>query len=143
MKAFALALSLGAVLIPIRSSNSQTVDPARVGAVIPLRRIELATVEAILEATPGAASSSAFSALGLDDRLWRQPSDRAALIAAVDHSLSYLQTPAAREAYQNYPVPGFSLDRVRRSLERFRQLVLTARSAEALQAAVLQEFDLY
>lgn len=135
MKAFVLALSLGAVLIPIRSSSSQAVDPVGIDAVMPLRRVELAPVEA----TP----AGALSALGLDDRLWRQPSDRAALMAAIDHSLSYLQTPAAREAYRNYPVPGFSLEQVRRSLERFRQLVLTTRSAEALQAAVWQEFDLY
>lgn len=142
-KAFALALSLSVVLIPFCSSSSQTVDPvsgsvndpASVDAAIPLRRIELATSEF--------NSELSLSALGLDDRLWGQPSDRAALVAALDHSLSYLQTPAASEAYRNYSITEFSLDRVRRSLERFRQLVLTARSAEALQAAVLQEFDLY
>jgi membrane-bound lytic murein transglycosylase A len=81
--------------------------------------------------------------LGLDDRLWSHPSDRAALIAAIDHSLDYLQTPAAIEAYRNYALPDFNPERVRRSLERFRQLVLTTRSSEALQAAVLREFDLY
>lgn len=148
-KAVALALSLGAALIPIQSSNSQSsqtvnrvsnptsdaIDPASVNAAIPLRRIELAALES--------ASESGLSVLGLDDRLWGQPSDRAALIASIDHSLGYLQTPAASEAYRDYRVPGFSLERVRRSLERFRQLVLTARSAEGLQAAVLQEFDLY
>lgn len=154
-KAVVLALCLGAVLIPVRSSNSQSsqnqssqtvapvsnpasdraVDPASVNAAIPLRRIELAALES--------GSESNLSALGLDDRLWGQPSDRAALITAIDHSLSYLQTPAASEAYRNYRVPGISLNRVQRSLERFRQLVLTARSAEGLQAAVLQEFDLY
>ncbi|MFM7427190.1 MAG: murein transglycosylase A [Elainella sp.] len=81
--------------------------------------------------------------LGQDDRLWANPSDWAALIAAIDHSLDYLETAAAVEAYQGYPITDFSLDRVRRSLARFRQLVLTSRSPAALQAAVQREFNLY
>lgn len=78
-----------------------------------------------------------------DDRLWSGREDRASLIRAIDHSLDYLNTPEAATAYQNYPVPGFTLDRVRRSLEQFRHLVLTSRSPEALQTAVQREFDLY
>jgi membrane-bound lytic murein transglycosylase A len=87
--------------------------------------------------TPNAAQ------LGLDDQLWSQSSDRAALIAAIDYSLDYLQTPAAVAAYQHYALPAFRLERVQRSLARFRQLVLTAPSPTALQSAVAHEFELY
>jgi membrane-bound lytic murein transglycosylase A len=80
---------------------------------------------------------------GLDDQIWGsagQPGDRQALIAAIDHSLRYLQTGQAAAAYRRYPVPGVTLWRVRRSLHRFRQLVLSAKSAQELQAAVEREF---
>jgi membrane-bound lytic murein transglycosylase A len=80
---------------------------------------------------------------GLDSQLWGAGNDRQALLSSIDNSLSYLRSGAAADAYDRYPVPGFSLDRVRRSLARFRQLVTTARSAEELQASVRQEFDLY
>jgi membrane-bound lytic murein transglycosylase A len=92
-------------------------------------------------------STSQFpSLLGLDDQLWGSPnnqSQRQALLQAIAHSLTYLNTPAAADAYRQYPVPGITRDRVRRSLIRFRQLVLTARSPAVLQAAVLREFDFY
>jgi membrane-bound lytic murein transglycosylase A len=83
------------------------------------------------------------SPMGPDDRLWASPSDRAALIAAIDHSLTYLQTEAAAEAYRAYPLADFSLERVQRSLTRFRQLVLTSHTPTALQAAVQREFAFY
>jgi hypothetical protein len=51
--------------------------------------------------------------LGLDDRLFCEPSDRAALVSAVDQSLKYLKT--ARRAY---PVLGITRDRTERSLRR-------------------------
>lgn len=94
------------------------------------------------------AETTVFSELlGLDDRLWqaagRSGGDRQALLAAIDHSLDYLQTSEAVAAYEQYPVAGFSRDRVARTLERFRQLLLTCDSAAELQAAVLQEFDFY
>jgi membrane-bound lytic murein transglycosylase A len=86
--------------------------------------------------------NSGFAQLGLDDQ-WSQPNSRAALIRAIDYSLRYLQTPAAVAAYQRYPISTFSREQVRRSLERFRQLVLTTSSAASLQAALQQEFNLY
>lgn len=90
-------------------------------------------------------------ALGLDDQLWgtgidplRVPQrDRKALLTSVDRSLRYLQTAQAAEAYRKYPVKGVTRDRVIRSLRRFRQLLLTARSAQQLQAAVQKEFVFY
>ncbi|MDX2212658.1 MAG: murein transglycosylase A [Oculatellaceae cyanobacterium bins.114] len=80
--------------------------------------------------------------VGLDEQLWDQ-SSRQALLIAIAHSLAYLQTPAAQAAYQNYPVPAFTRDQVRRSLQRFQELVRTTRSPVALQTAVMQEFVLY
>lgn len=85
----------------------------------------------------------AAAALGEDDRLWQQPSDRAALITAIDHSLRYLATPQAAAAYENYPAAGFSRQRVERSLRRLRQLVLRSASAAALRQAILAEFEIY
>ena len=106
------------------------------GTTIPLRRIAVPTETTVLSGS-----------LGLDDRLWqvagRSGGDRQALLTAIDHSLDYLQTSEAAVAYEQYPVSGFSRDRVIRTLERFRQLLLTCDSAAELQAAVLQEFDFY
>lgn len=80
-----------------------------------------------------------------DDLLWQ--GDRATaqlrLLTAIAHSLSFLETPAAAEAYRNYPVPGITRDRVRRSLRRFRTLLLTSSTPEAFYEAVQREFTLY
>jgi membrane-bound lytic murein transglycosylase A len=80
---------------------------------------------------------------GIDNQLWGTGNDRQSLLSAIDHSLGYLRSAAAADAYDRYPVPGFSLWRVRQSLVRFRELLTAARSPEELQAAVQQEFDLY
>jgi membrane-bound lytic murein transglycosylase A len=84
--------------------------------------------------------------IGIDRQLWssvEQPGDLQALLQAINYSLKYLNTPAAAKAYQKYAVSGFTLDRVRRSLNRFRQLLLTANSPRELQQAVKAEFDFY
>lgn len=84
--------------------------------------------------------------LGYDDNLWgigSQQGDRQQLVAAIDHSLRYLATPAAAAAYADEPVRGITRDRVVRSLQRFRQLLLAARSPQELQRAVLREFEWY
>lgn len=81
-----------------------------------------------------------------DDQLWgdhQVVGDRHLLLEAIGYSLKYLQTPSAVEAYRDYPIPGVTRDRVRRSLLRFRQLLLNSKSAEELQQAVTQEFDFY
>ncbi len=83
------------------------------------------------------------SPLGFDEQLWGKSGDKVAMLKSIDRSLRYLDTPAATKAYQNYAVSGISLDRVRRSLVRFRQLLNTSRSAGQLQAAVKQEFVFY
>lgn len=69
--------------------------------------------------------------------------DRTALLAAIDNSLSYLRTPGAVTAYRDYPVTGITHERVRRSLQRFRTLAAISHSVAELQAAVAAEFDFY
>jgi membrane-bound lytic murein transglycosylase A len=84
--------------------------------------------------------------LGQDSRLFDASGaagDRQALLAAIDNSLAYLQTPGSRTAYSNYAVPGITHSRVQRSLNRFRTLVVQSESAAALQQAVAAEFNLY
>ncbi|HLO87696.1 MAG TPA: murein transglycosylase A [Nostocaceae cyanobacterium] len=81
--------------------------------------------------------------LAWDDQLWGRGGDRTALLAAIDQSLKYLAKDEAIAAYQNYPIKEISLDRVRRSLVRFRQLVVQSKSPAQLQAAVQREFVFY
>ncbi|HIK06830.1 MAG TPA: murein transglycosylase A [Trichormus sp. M33_DOE_039] len=69
--------------------------------------------------------------------------DLQALLASIDNSLRYLETNTAQRIYQNYPVRGITLARVRRSLLRFRQLVANSQSSAQLQAAVQREFAFY
>jgi membrane-bound lytic murein transglycosylase A len=81
--------------------------------------------------------------LGWDEQLWGRNGDRQALLTSIDHSLRYLGTNRAAEIYANYPIKEITLDRVRRSLLRFRQLVVSSKSAAELQAAVHREFAFY
>ncbi len=84
--------------------------------------------------------------LGWDEQIWGnrgKMGDRNALLASIDHSLSYLRKSQAIAAYQNYPVKEITLDRVWRSLLRFRQLVVSSKSAAQLQASVHREFVFY
>ncbi len=91
----------------------------------------------------------------LDQRIWGengQPPDKKALLAAVDHSLDYL-LHNSDAAYQNYQVVGMTpdgtfgglafRDRVTKSLQRFRELLLKSRSAVELNASVAREFVFY
>jgi membrane-bound lytic murein transglycosylase A len=77
---------------------------------------------------------------GYDERLL---TDKKTLLQAIDHSLRYLNSSAAVRAYQNYPIPEITRQRVRRSLVRFRQLVQNSPTSEALQKAVKKEFIWY
>jgi membrane-bound lytic murein transglycosylase A len=81
--------------------------------------------------------------LGWDEQLWGSRGDRRALLASIDQSLKYLAKDEAIAAYQNYPIKEITLDRVRRSLIRFRQLVVQSKSPTELQAAVQREFVFY
>jgi membrane-bound lytic murein transglycosylase A len=84
--------------------------------------------------------------LGLDPQIWGWEGfdrDWQTLLKAVDHSLAYLGTPAAIEAYADYPIAEISHRRVTQSLQRFRQLLFTARSPQDLQRQVQAEFVFY
>ncbi|MTJ47481.1 murein transglycosylase A [Dolichospermum sp. UHCC 0259] len=136
-----LALSLGIAFInPLsaviaQAPNSQPVTipvTPEIPPVVPaLQPIDLETV-----CTPQ-------NCLGLDEQLWGKRRDKQALLTSIDNSLRYLATSKAVTAYQNYPIKEITLSRVRRSLVRFRQLVVSSRSAAELQAAVRREFVFY
>lgn len=84
--------------------------------------------------------------VGFDEQLWGNQcsaGDKQALIRAIDHSLAYLKTASAAKAYQNYPVPGVTRERVIRSLTRLKILLQQSSSPEALQAAIQREFQFY
>ncbi len=81
--------------------------------------------------------------VGLDALLFRSQADRTALIRSIDRSLSYLNSDAAERAYDRYPITGIRLDRVRRSLKRFKTLVQTAKTPESLRQQVQAEFFFY
>jgi membrane-bound lytic murein transglycosylase A len=101
----------------------------------PLRLIELE-----MNCTPRHAC------LGWDEQIfWRrgQKGDRKALLDSIDNSLRYLETNGAKQAYENYQIKDFTVERVRRSLVRFRELVATSRSAAQLQNSVRREFAVY
>ena len=84
--------------------------------------------------------------LGYDAQIFGDaefPSDWDALVEAIDHSLDYLDTPAAVEDYQSYPIANITRDRVRRSLIQFRNLLQHSGNAEMLRAAVVENFEFY
>lgn len=114
------------------------------GMTVPLRPIDPDQRRVGVPACP----SGVPACPGWDEQLWgwggsSQPADKEALLEAIDRSLEYLQTPSAATAYRQYPVPEITRDRVRRSLERFRALLLSSQTPAELEAAVHQEFVLY
>ncbi|MEG4012515.1 MULTISPECIES: murein transglycosylase A [unclassified Microcoleus] len=87
-----------------------------------------------------------LESIGLDAQIWGengQPGDRQLLLKSIDNSLRYLNTSAAASAYSRYPVAGITRDRVRRSLDRFRQLVVSSTTPAQLQESVKREFVFY
>jgi membrane-bound lytic murein transglycosylase A len=86
-----------------------------------------------------------FPPMGLDLQLFgveRKPGDRKTLVAAIDHSLRYLGTQKAIADYRKLST-NITVDQVRRSLQRFRSLLITSRSATELQTAIQCEFAVY
>ncbi len=77
--------------------------------------------------------------IGIDSQ-WE---NKQALIEAINQSLRYLETPSAEKAYRDYPIPEITRDRAYRSLLRFRQLLRTSPTPEALAEAVRREFVFY
>jgi membrane-bound lytic murein transglycosylase A len=66
--------------------------------------------------------------------------DKKALLQSIDYSLQYLQTERAIIAYKKSEV---TRERVYNSLQRFRQLLISTKSPQALQAAIEKEFVFY
>lgn len=128
------------------SSGFRLLTPSQ--AIAPLRLVSPSSLRRQVER---GGLSFDRDRLGWDDQLWKNSSragDRHRLLEAIDHSLTYLQTPEAAVDYTEYllsdaHVNGITRDRVRRSLQRFRQLILTSQSASELQAAVRREFSFY
>jgi len=73
---------------------------------------------------------------------WNE-SQRQALLKAVSYSLDYLSTPKAAKDYRPQANAEFNLPRVKRSLVRFKELLLTTDSPAALEKAVKAEFVFY
>ncbi|NES21896.1 MAG: murein transglycosylase [Symploca sp. SIO3E6] len=99
-----------------------------------------------LQPVSPSSTQAKTNSLGFDEQLWGnlgQQGDRGALLRSIDNSLRYLNTAAAVRAYQKYPTRGITLTRVRRSLLRFRELLLTVNSPVELQAAINREFVFY
>ncbi|WP_445636537.1 peptidoglycan lytic exotransglycosylase [Nostoc sp. DSM 114161] len=79
----------------------------------------------------------------LDEAIYGEIPDKKTLLTAIDRSLQYLQTKAAISAYQNYQVSGINRDRVFKSLQRFREILLTTNSPTELYQAIEKEFVYY
>lgn len=81
-----------------------------------------------------------------DTGLWTRDTwlgDRVELLQAIRHSLHYIDTPPAFQAYQREFAPGITREKVRESLLRFYQLVRFAESPDQLQEAIRREFVFY
>ncbi len=94
----------------------------------------------------GATNDQQNDLLGWDEQLWgslQQYGDKQALLQSIDNSLRYIDTPGAIRAYRNYSASGITRERVKRSLIRFRQLLLISKNPQELQTAVKREFQFY
>jgi len=80
--------------------------------------------------------------LAPDDSL-SNPNQRQNLVLAINRSLAYLDTPKAITTYAQEPIFGITRDRLRRSLIRFRDLLLTNKTPAQLQAIIAKEFVFY
>jgi membrane-bound lytic murein transglycosylase A len=115
---------------PIKNQTTTTSEPQKTPTSIPLT----------LETPP--QDENYF----LDHQLWgntEEKGDKESLIKAIDNSLSYLKTPEATTAYQNYIVPEITRSRVEKSLQRFREIVVNSQNTKELQATVNKEFVFY
>lgn len=138
---FALGVAIAfsaATVLPAGISRAESATSAQP----PLTRLDCSDAQQIT--TRLGQDTGLFDAsLMVGDRQASAKTDRQALLAAIDNSLVYLNTPGSVTAYQNYAVPAITHSRVQRSLNRFRTLVIQSKSAEELQQAVAAEFDLY
>lgn len=135
-----VSLSLGVVLLTVSGLTLAQVP------LQPINTEEGQVTDLPLRLVNAEANQVNLKSLGFDEQLWRhggQSGDQTALLKSIDYSLRYLSSATAAQAYQQYRVPGITRDRVRRSLVRFRQLLVKSRSPAELQAAVNREFVFY
>jgi len=78
--------------------------------------------------------------LQLDEKQWL---NRDTLIDAIDNSLYYLKTASAKNAYRELNLAGFDDERVTRSLNRFRELLIAETSYDNFKKKIIHEFGLY
>ena len=89
----------------------------------------------------------AYALRKLDDsRMWPDlsagfPDNRDRLVAAVDHSLSYLVDHPSSLKY--YPIQGITHAMAVESLKAFREIVLSADSPPGLARRMFEHFDVY
>ncbi len=141
-----LGITLASPVVSVMAQNTPSPKP------IPIQVPVINTPEVIntpppvvppLQLITSESACNSQRCLGWDEQLWGGNGDRQSLLTAIDLSLNYLTTNRAIQAYANYPIKEISLDRVRRSLLRFRELLVNSRSAAELQAAVNREFVFY
>ena len=159
-KMFALvSLSLGITLVnPVFSASAQVRLPRRLPRPLPVPSQPQEwspQIPSKLETPPPALKPMDMdfecrprhACLGWDSQLFwgrfGKTADRWSMVKSIDHSLRYLKTPTAARIYADYPIEGITLERVRRSLLRFRQLLLKSKNPTQLQDAVRREFEFY
>ena len=128
------SLSLGiACTSPVSSVLAQVTiplpAPAPESIPVPVPAPNTPEVVPALQPISPETACNSQRCLGWDEQLWGRNGDRQALLTSIDHSLRYLETNRAAEIYANYPIKEITLDRVRRSLLRFRKLVVSSMSA--------------
>lgn len=139
-----LAFSLGIGLInPLSSVLAQVSDLQPIDIDVPVIYQPSPTKLPPLQKVDINNVCTPQNCLGWDEQLWGRDGDKTALLAALDNSLLYLRHHQAAEIYRNYPIKEITLSRVRRSLLRFRRLVVSSSSAAELQAAIRREFVFY
>ena len=128
-------MALGCAIALTINSPSRSADPLLAATTVPLTQLacpEARQVAALIRQDTDLFETSLAAG------------DHTALLTAIDHSLAYLQTPGSLSAYSNYSVPGVTHSTAsKRSLIRFRTLLLQSHSADELQQAVAAEFDFY
>ena len=90
--------------------------------------------------------ASELESIAFDAQIWGEngkAGDKQLLLKSIDYSLGYLNSQAASSAYSRYRVAGITRDRVRRSLARFRELVVSSTTPTQLQESVKREFVFY
>jgi len=66
--------------------------------------------------------------------------DRHALLAALDHSIRWFTYPSSKKYY---PIQEITHERAQRSLAAFREILLSAKSAEEFHQRIISQFDVY